>query len=216
MVCLKMAENLVSSSPEPKLTADICETAKALGITSHGEMFSVEWMGNLAVAIYECHTEVADSRKVSGRSLAERILNKTAVLVPYDCDKNFEPCEKAGNTAHWALLVGFLILSPASRCPDLMELSAAADSEVPNLYWICDIEGVAARTISQQHSESLYVFALHGKSKHPGVWPLHSLLRSNQNLVDYSHSKVLENAFRLPPGGVEEGLRNKLLLLSHK
>ena len=36
-------------------------------------------------------------------------LNKgSAILVPYDCDKNFEPCNRGGHAAHWAVIVGYL------------------------------------------------------------------------------------------------------------
>lgn len=33
-------------------------------------------------------------------------LKKALIIVPYDCDRNFEPCLQNGTKAHWALIVG--------------------------------------------------------------------------------------------------------------
>lgn len=31
------------------------------------------------------------------------------LIIPYDCDKNFEPCKHFGQFAHWAVVVGFIL-----------------------------------------------------------------------------------------------------------
>lgn len=36
--------------------------------------------------------------------------SNSLLIVPYDCDKNFEPCNHNGKFAHWAVIVSYFCL----------------------------------------------------------------------------------------------------------
>ena len=46
--------------------------------------------------------------------LVERLLQSRMCLLAYDCDANYEPCNRGGLKAHWALVTGLLLPLPAS------------------------------------------------------------------------------------------------------
>lgn len=60
----------------------------------------------------------------------------------------------------------------------------------------------------------LYVFALHGKSRHFALWNYESLVASNANLFEFSLKKSKDGyEYVLPKEGLE-GLRCKCLVIS--
>ncbi|KAK6024419.1 hypothetical protein OSTOST_09769 [Ostertagia ostertagi] len=67
-----------------------------------------------------------------------------AVLVAYDCAKNYEPALRHGHGAHWALLVGYLYVDM-----DAKDIRPAADVVVKD-------------------EDAFYVFAYHGKKA--SIW----------------------------------------------
>ncbi|KAH8306153.1 hypothetical protein KR018_002568, partial [Drosophila ironensis] len=89
---------------------DLLKDALAQEYTLNGEIFSGQFMyeltrkylqGRGACQLHEghlnCH-KVKELLNVGG-----------CLLVPYDTDVNHAPCLKSGHTAHWALIVGFLV-----------------------------------------------------------------------------------------------------------
>ena len=68
-------------------------------------------MAELASNIYKCQAKVLTGNMFDNReTLLFHILHGHPILVPYDNDKNFEPCLKYGHKAHWAVLTGKLLL----------------------------------------------------------------------------------------------------------
>ena len=61
----------------------------------------------MASFLYGCKADVVDGNLFTNRLLLLKyLLLGWPVLVPYDNDKNFEPCLKNGHKAHWAVLTG--------------------------------------------------------------------------------------------------------------
>ncbi|CAO1424634.1 unnamed protein product [Diamesa serratosioi] len=98
---------------------DCMKQARELNYTNNGEMFSAKWLldilnRNISSSLVCClHPEKLRSYLYSGDLNTEFIKEKLKlhcfVLVAYDADRNHSPCLKNGHSAHWALLVGYLI-----------------------------------------------------------------------------------------------------------
>lgn len=41
--------------------------------------------------------------------IKQKLQEKCFLLVPYDADRNHQPCKLNGHKAHWVLIVGYLI-----------------------------------------------------------------------------------------------------------
>ena len=95
-----------SQSNSTNEIVDLLKVAQDNGFTYHGEMFSAWDMGSLAKKYYELTFDVI----INGLEDYVQILNHLCkgypVLVPYDADRNHEPCLKKGNKAHWAVITG--------------------------------------------------------------------------------------------------------------
>ena len=188
-------------------------TAKSKNYTTFGEMFSCENM----MTLFQ-HFLLTGDKVVSKCSLLrDDALNKTAfiqhfkdgglILVPYDKDHDFRPCSKRGSKAHWALLLG------------LVEVTFGEEAEAEEREAECEgsliDEGntIASRGETERHH---FVAARHGKSRNIAFWNLDRLLESNAQLVDYdweklSHDESLKPI--IPDGGVEEGLKKKMIFI---
>ncbi|KAH8417550.1 hypothetical protein KR222_001796 [Zaprionus bogoriensis] len=87
--------------------AELLADASALKYTLNGEMFSAQYL-------YEMARKHVDACQLYEGSLncakvKEQLIAGSCLLVPYDADVNHEPCLKYGHRAHWALVVGYLI-----------------------------------------------------------------------------------------------------------
>lgn len=94
--------------PVPKLLHE----AQVKGYSYQGEMFSVDDMASLAKAMIpnittQIITGLLDKRDAVIHSLARGAI----LLVPYDADRNHQPCCRKGHKAHWAAVCGALVCS---------------------------------------------------------------------------------------------------------
>jgi len=64
--------------------------------------------------------------------------------------------------------------------------------------------------------DQMHVFARHGKTSHLGVWSLRDLVESNGNLVEVDPQRSDPLDYVIPEGGLEEGLRNRVIVVSSK
>lgn len=65
--------------------------------------------------------------------------------------------------------------------------------------------------------ENFYVIARHGKSAHPTVWKFTDLLNSNDNLLELAPKRQTDSlVYKVPKGGVKEGLCSKWILFKRK
>ena len=82
--------------------------ARSNGYSHQGEMYSAENLGQLAREAYGLACQVTSYGFDNHHFVVSELLKGSAVLVPYDADKNHKPCLENGHKAHWALLTGQL------------------------------------------------------------------------------------------------------------
>ncbi|KAJ1351265.1 hypothetical protein KIN20_007245 [Parelaphostrongylus tenuis] len=160
--------------------------AKKLGLTASGEMFSSQWLCQLASSLWPLYSEVTSFP--SPTTLVEWMESGCAMLIPYDCDKNHEPTLRNGHGAHWCLLVGFLYVD--DTLTDLRPASAVMTVDDENAF---------------------YVFAYHGKSKHMGLWSYSDLRQSSLQLFEVGAQRSSAE-YILPSDGLSQ-LRGKCVIL---
>jgi len=85
---------------------NLLSMARSNGYSHHGEMYSTENLGQLAREFYGLGCQVISYGFESHHLIVSELLKGSAVLVPYDADKNHKPCLENGHKAHWALLTG--------------------------------------------------------------------------------------------------------------
>ena len=194
---------------------ELVELAKADGITNGGELFSAQWLAEFVGDHWPqfCATttefpgpEAIVKHFSDDKWCAEM---RPTIMVPYDCDKNFEPCQRDGQAAHWAILTGFLLL--VNSATDEM----SNDTGILNCV-VADHFNKRKRNIiikpENNIDESLfYVIAYQGKSRHPALWPYSSLRQSNAQLNRPNPAGSAN--FRLPSEGMALAIRGKCVLL---
>lgn len=108
LVALKLAGDILKR-PQSNCTnkiEDLLKVAQDNGFTYHGEMFSARDMGLLAKKYYELTFDVINSGLDDYVQILDHLCRGYPVLIPYDADRNHEPCLKKGNKAHWAVITG--------------------------------------------------------------------------------------------------------------
>ena len=206
---------------------NILSYAQREGLTMQGEMFSVLAMNRIVTDHLLRQAKVLNTESDEW-SLEEMVidilLGQSAVLVPYDADRNHSPCLARGHRAHWCLLVGVCLVfdcvgSLQSTTQEI--LKHCHHSSYSSHYTVRPEEFAhQLKSCFEQHpfkrfldDNLIYIFARHGKSVHLGLWSLRDLIASNGNLdeVDPKRSNPLE--YVVPDGGLKEGLKNKILLM---
>ncbi|CAK5025919.1 unnamed protein product [Meloidogyne enterolobii] len=95
---------------------NLVELGRSFGITNGGEIFSVGWFCNFIQKYWpSLHPKIAEFGEMKSSIIeyfGKRENKKIpTILFPYDCDRgNFEPCNRNGLGAHWAILTGCLLL----------------------------------------------------------------------------------------------------------
>ena len=92
---------------DQKCDLDVLLTlARSRGFTCQGELYSAENIAQIAKESYKCNTNVVNHGFADIKMVILELLRGSAVLVPYDADRNHAPCMDNGHKAHWALLTG--------------------------------------------------------------------------------------------------------------
>lgn len=65
-----------------------------------------------------------------------------------------------------------------------------------------------------EDTNNLYVFALHGKSRHCALWDYDSLLKSNANLFEVSPKRLKDNEKYVVPEEGLSALRGQCVIVS--
>jgi len=89
-----------------KELGNLLSMARSKGYSQQGEMYSAENLGQLAKEFYGLGCQVISYGFEDHQFIVSELLKGSAVLVPYDADKNHKPCLENGHKAHWALLTG--------------------------------------------------------------------------------------------------------------
>ena len=225
LVALSMASQLLHES---QMIAANCHPdtllnfAKESGFSKQGEMFSVDYMLQIAKHHMDCCGRSTHVHSLDPNMVILSILQREAILVPYDADKNHSPCLAKGHKAHWCILVGFAgvlnrnmcnkeVLCPLEYCTPNPRLSG--HYQLLKEEFRPDFARMLSSSIEAGVAE-LYVFARHGKSRHIGLWSYRDLQQSNGNLMEVGPRISYPGEYIVPHGGINEGLCSKVLILS--
>jgi len=170
-------------------------------------------MFELANKFYSC--EILDIKTERDEAkLFKSLLRSKPILIAYDCDFNFEPCNKQGVKAHWALITGILVP---------VESKLLSNNESDANLRLVPFEKHYTDEVAQKYAEhfsngqidksSIRVICKHGKSKLSGIWKLSDLLKSNNQLEKVDPDKCDPTKFVLPENGIlKNSLASKVLI----
>ncbi|GFT01052.1 UPF0692 protein C19orf54 homolog [Trichonephila clavipes] len=207
IVALSMASQFFPN--KHKTAEEILAAAKLFEFSKSGEMFSAFNMATLASSVIGCEALVTSNLSQNLCAILHNICLGYPVLIPYDADKNHEPCLNKGQNAHWAILCGMILFVPGDHSSVLDKFTA--DSEMSNVY------NMASGTETEEilnFASKILILAYQGKSKHFGLWNLDALIQSNNNLVEVTNKYSLDDMI-IPSCGLLE-LNDKAVLLKEK
>jgi hypothetical protein len=157
----------------------------------------------------------------------EQILNSKLILIAYDCDFNYEPCNKKGIKAHWALITGFLLpLDLTDKNSDLIYKKTEAETQFNVLDYTKPLQFEQIQYLRKNYENKIlsnnknfkdlvFVICKHGKSKNLGIWNLSKLIESNKQLKQINDSKCNRDEFVLPvDGDLSRTLSSKYLVFN--
>ncbi|CEF62407.1 UPF0692 protein C19orf54 [Strongyloides ratti] len=182
-------------------TIDLLNVAIEKGFSNKGEIFSVNWLSQIAkifwnnLGTFDVLEKLPDEDKL----IEELSSSEVVYLIPYDCGKNFEPVFNNGHNAHWSLITGFV----------LIENSNKNNEENINNY----VSIFTSKEDINIQNFTLHVIGYQGKSRYPGVWDYKMLVQSNLQLNSCRDGG--ENEFKFDVNGMED-LRGKCLRVKKK
>lgn len=190
---------------------NLLKLAQLRGFSEHGEMYSAENLAELAKEFYGHKCIVLNGGLNDGNFIVSEITGGSAVLVPYDADKNHEPCQQNGHRAHWALVTGVLcelhgnsyewkVCQQDAGYPALLHAVPSSDISFP-------------KNCQAQH---IHLCAKHGKSRHTAVWSMTNVANSNANLFELDPNKMRNGSFVVPEEGIFVGLCGKIVVMSNQ
>ncbi len=134
----------------------------------------------------------------------EVLLKSKLILIPYDTDRNYEPCNKNGIKAHWALITGFMVPVHFSESVSKSLVNFTEENKPQGLTVVQSLELSQVQELrkifekNKQVSDLIHVICKQGKSKNLGVWNLKKLLESNRQLREINKEKCDPVNFVLP------------------
>ena len=160
------------------------------------------------------------------------LLKLNQSLVPYDCDANFEPCNKNGLKAHWTLVTGFILPvrvneSLPKSIVDLIDELKTNEKNNETLFielkdfnlteeQIENLTDFYQRLENFNWKKNIWTFCKQGKCKSSGVWNLAKLIESNQQLKQVNDSKCnVENFIRPEDGNLENVLSSRYIVFNN-
>jgi hypothetical protein len=232
------AESIIGrfSSPSSELpSSTLLEFARNMGITYSGEMFSAESMAILAEKYYSPNLKSEHWSSDWDSSFLERLLGMLCkggmALVPYDVDKNHEPCMSGGKKAHWTAIKGLVM--PIFTSGQLEYVKSLCNS---NLLIESSVSGIPFFILEPQIEKSdeidisrlfdfnlplaehfLSIIIQQSKSKHQGLWKLSSLKDSNHNLQEFDSARIVASQAEGQPLNVPrtlDALKGKAVFIS--
>lgn len=188
----------------------LLKLAQLRGFSHQGEMYSAENLAKLGKEFFGLECYVISNGFEDSNFVISEVLSGSAVLVPYDADKNHEPCMENGHRAHWALVTGFLCELQANNFDFTVSMQ---DTDIPTLFHIIPSpELILPHSCKAQH---IYLCAKHGKSRHAAVWSLESVKNSNANLNELDPAKEEQAGnYIVPEEGISVGLCRKIVVIS--
>ena len=170
----------------------------------------VKNMQSLCERVLPLTAELVVDLRTKESVLLDHLGNGWPVLLPYDCDANHSPTTRSGKRAHWAVLLGFALVSPLDASdptrPDAtVRMMPPLSPE--------DRELVRSRCLAR---DRVFLMARQGKSQLIGLWDFVSLCESNENLIQVNER--LDSASHVLPvsGDLSSSLARQLLFIQPK
>lgn len=67
-----------------------------------------DWLADVVISLWPMLDVVVEN--IPSTAQMEQLVQENALLlIPYDCDKNHQPSNRGGRSAHWCLVVSFKI-----------------------------------------------------------------------------------------------------------
>ena len=197
----------------------ILEVATTHGLSNKGEVLSAMNMLLLtSKTLPMVEAMMVPASELTHRLLLDHVLFQHALLVPYDCDKDHTPCLARGHNAHWCLIVGVAVTLKKSKLNQKLLDCCVKDSCAQNHYHLCALMSEEGReflsAICESNSDSVHVFARHGKSRHLALWSWDMLLQSNANLVELDPNRTADE-YVVPIEGLGSALSSKIVILQN-
>lgn len=168
-------------------------------------------MEELAKSTLSVDTQLLQGLKQNLHVILRNLHAGWPVLVPYDADGNHEPTLKRGHKAHWALLIGYNILTKLND-------SELSDASLPlqHLTPKSPFPSSVLDALNSPNFSQLIVYAKQGKSKYVKSWDFEALCESNKNLFQVC-PKITEADYIFPPTrDLSQSLCDRFLLMKPK
>lgn len=102
----------ISHSGSDDLVGDVdglLALARNRGFSEQGEMYCAENLAMLAKEYYGVQACVQYKGLDEHENVLNHLVKGLPILVPYDADKNHQPCQARGHSAHWAVVTGMYL-----------------------------------------------------------------------------------------------------------
>ncbi|OQR68632.1 hypothetical protein BIW11_12783 [Tropilaelaps mercedesae] len=198
-VATAMAASTVGRRPNIQ---DMFNWAYRQGFTNVGDIFNISHLK----ALCDRYVRVPSTVMMfpSKEALIADLIRGKLFLVPYDAGyENGAPSLYNGHKAHWAVVLGALLMRP--YCPPCISRLPRLAGNKPiylsnnNVY------------LSHMYDGMDFVFAQHGWYAEPDLWSIETLRESCWQLNEVDPRNAA--SYVLPRGGIRQGLRGKVLRL---
>ncbi len=129
---------------------------------------------------------------------------KSCFLVPYDIDSNQYPGKKNGHQAHWAIVIGIVVI-----CSDQIKNETQSEDQI-------QIHTKLSIDVIEEYAKEFYLVVRQSKSLRLFLYSPKIFIESNCNLIEFNDKKRNRDEFVLPEGGVSQGLNGKFVSIKIK
>jgi GNAT superfamily N-acetyltransferase len=182
-----------------KKQPSLLQKAKAQQYTRDGELFDIQYLFSLATwQNLDCDIVLASE---TTPIQVCRQLMKSPIILPYDQAYNKLPCLANGNSAHYGVIVGMMMLCDTPLVDMLTEEESSLDSNhssqrkrlVPLPAILDDADDkdyhLLARLLQGPSTAKLYLLVQHGMSRALCIASWDDFMTSNQQLTESDHVK---------------------------
>ena len=201
---------------------ELMEKARQLNFTKNGEIFDgtntliflffsyfvsktkYNFLVSFLHGLAELYTKTELVNLKNDTDFFQTVLEAKLILIAYDTDANYEPCNKKGIKAHWALITGFLVPISFDEKISKSIIDYTEENKPVGIHFIKSLKKNELNSLKQKFENNqtfrslIYVICKQGKSKNLGIWSLEKLLDSNRQLKEINSSKCDPFNFVLP------------------
>jgi len=175
-------------------------------------MFSADWMALLAREVMpkEATVRLEDASLLEDTpGLLRLLLGAGMVLVPYDCAANSAVCLAGGEKAHWGVVTGLLLPSPAAPHTRYTQGTLGGLS---SYHLVTETLLEEEETLARVKEGKVKLVVRQSKSLELELYDRSKLLESCAQLKSIS-SKRLDGSYVIPENSIRETLSNKIVCI---